>query len=51
MIRSRRPMIWLILASAPLHVGPFENEYSFVGVNCDGFDINIRGAGTDERAR
>jgi hypothetical protein len=34
-------------ASGPIHVGPIENTYSFVGFACDGFDILIEGAGTD----
>jgi hypothetical protein len=34
-------------ASAPLHSGPFPMSYSFIGMNCDGFDILIEGAGTD----
>jgi hypothetical protein len=34
-------------ASGPLHFGPFTNSYSFIGFNCDGFDILIEGAGTD----
>jgi hypothetical protein len=34
-------------ASAPLHSGPFTNSYSFIGFNCDGFDIQIEGMGTD----
>jgi hypothetical protein len=34
--------------SGPYHVGPFYNSYSFVGFSCDGFDILIEGAGTDE---
>ena len=32
----------------PEHFGPFVQEYSFVGFNCDGFDVSIEGAGTDE---
>jgi hypothetical protein len=35
------------VASAPSHFGPFINSYSFVGFNCDGFDILIEGTGTD----
>jgi hypothetical protein len=34
-------------AGGPLHSGPFTNSYSFIGFNCDGFDILIEGAGTD----
>jgi hypothetical protein len=34
-------------ADGPIHVGPFENTGSFVGFNCDGFDILIEGSGTD----
>jgi hypothetical protein len=34
-------------ASGPLHFGPFTNTYSFIGFNCDGFDILIEGEGTD----
>ena len=34
-------------ASAPQHAGPFTNSYSFIGFNCDGFDILIEGTGTD----
>jgi hypothetical protein len=34
-------------AGGPLHFGPFANSYSFIGFNCDGFDIQIEGAGTD----
>jgi hypothetical protein len=34
-------------AAAPQIYGPFLNEYSFIGMNCDGFDIQIEGAGTD----
>ena len=35
-------------AGGPERFGPFEVEYSFVGFNCDGFDVLIEGAGTDE---
>ena len=35
-------------AGGPEHFGPFEVEYSFVGFNCDGFDVLIEGAGADE---
>jgi hypothetical protein len=35
-------------AGAPERFGPFVQEYSFVGFSCDGFDIMIEGAGTDE---
>jgi hypothetical protein len=35
-------------AAGPERFGPFEVEYSFVGFNCDGFDVLIEGAGTDE---
>jgi hypothetical protein len=34
-------------AAGPEHFGPFEVEYSFVGFNCDGFDVLIEGASTD----
>jgi hypothetical protein len=34
-------------AGGPLHFGPFTNSYSFIGFNCDGFDILIEGEGTD----
>ena len=34
-------------AGGPLHEGPFTNSYSFIGFNCDGFDILIEGQGTD----
>jgi hypothetical protein len=34
-------------AGGPLHFGPIANSYSFIGFNCDGFDIQIEGAGTD----
>jgi hypothetical protein len=34
-------------AGGPLHSGPFANSYSFVGFNCEGFDILIEGEGTD----
>jgi hypothetical protein len=34
-------------AGGPLHFGPFTNTYSFIGFNCDGFDVLIEGAGTD----
>src|SRR4051812_11399575 len=34
-------------AAAPQTAGPFLNEYSFIGMNCDGYDILIEGAGTD----
>jgi hypothetical protein len=34
-------------AGGPLHAGPFTNSYSFIGFNCDGFDILIEGQGTD----
>jgi hypothetical protein len=33
--------------AGPLHFGPFAQSYSFIGFNCDGFDIQIEGAGTD----
>jgi hypothetical protein len=37
------------LASAgPIHIGPIDQGYSFIGFNCPGFDILIQGAGTDE---
>jgi hypothetical protein len=32
----------------PERFGPFVQEYSFVGFNCDGFDVLIEGSGTDE---
>jgi len=60
---SYRPrMKWLVIAAlalstlvpvsvaqagAPEHFGPFPTSYSFIGFNCDGFDILIEGAGTD----
>jgi len=61
MFRTRRRAKWLVasvlaitflpasaaMASAPDHFGPFTNSYSFVGFNCDGFDILIEGTGTD----
>jgi hypothetical protein len=62
MFRTRHRAKWLValglaiaslvpasvaMASAPSHFGPFTNSYSFVGFNCDGFDILIEGAGTD----
>jgi hypothetical protein len=34
-------------AGGPLHFGPFTSTYSFIGFNCDGFDILIEGRGTD----
>jgi hypothetical protein len=34
-------------AAGPVHAGPFENTYSFVGFACDGFDVHIEGEGTD----
>ena len=34
-------------AGGPLHFGPFAQSYSFIGFNCNGFDIQIEGAGTD----
>jgi hypothetical protein len=30
----------------PQHFGPFEDVYSFIGFECDGFDILIEGAAT-----
>lgn len=35
------------LAAAPERLGPFVYEGSFIGFNCDGFDIRIDGHGTD----
>jgi hypothetical protein len=34
-------------ASGPLQFGPFTNSYSFIGMNCNGYDILIEGEGTD----
>jgi hypothetical protein len=34
-------------AAAPQVYGPFFNEYSDVGMHCDGFDVLIQGSGTD----
>ena len=36
-----------VSASAPVQFGPFTSTYSFIGFNCDGFDILIEGSGTD----
>ena len=36
-----------VSATAPEQFGPNAYNYSFIGFNCDGFDILIQGAGTD----
>jgi len=36
-----------VSASAPVRFGPNTYDYNFIGFNCDGFDIQIAGAGTD----
>jgi len=33
-------------AAAPAEFGPFTDSYSFIGMNCDGFDILIQGTET-----
>jgi len=35
-------------AGAPDHFGPFDQEYSFIGFECEGFEVLIEGTGTDE---
>lgn len=33
-------------AAGPVHLGPFVDTYSFIGMSCDGFDIRIEGTET-----
>jgi hypothetical protein len=33
-------------AGAPLHLGPFVDTYSFIGMSCDGFEVLIEGTET-----
>ncbi len=36
-----------VSAAQPERFGPTEYDYTFIGFNCDGFDIEIHGVGSD----